>query len=124
VLTSERLARALGVTPKTIQRWTSEGTLPPSCYTLLGAGARSGYEFNPRAAMIGQLVLELGELFGTDNSPLPKRIAAALREQLDRIAWDDTRDRQLTVTAGGFTLTADLSFLKTAKQKLAALEAA
>ena len=124
MLTRERLAKALGVTPNTVKQWTTDGTLPPTSYVLSGAGLRSTYEYSPRALMIGQLLTELGEIFGTDNSPLPKRIAAAIREQLDRIEWNDAQRARLTVQCGGFQITSDLSFLKTAKQKLAALDVA
>ena len=75
------------------------------------------------ALMIGQLILELGDVFGSDNSPLPKRIAKQLVNELDRAEWRESLAR-LTVTCGSFTFTADLKFMQTAKRKLAAFDAA
>src|SRR5437867_8991373 len=99
MLSREQLATALGVTPNTIKSWTTDGTIPPTMYTLSGSGSRSSYVFSPRALMIGELILELNHVFGSDNSPLPKKIAAALREKLERTEWSDALAR-LTVTCG------------------------
>ena len=122
MLSREQLATALGVTPNTIKSWTTDGTIPPTMYTLSGSGSRSSYVFSPRALMIGELILELNHVFGSDNSPLPKKIAAALREKLERTEWSDALAR-LTVTCGGFEIITDLQFMKTAKKKLASLAA-
>ena len=124
MLSREQLARVLGVAPNTIKSWTADGTIPSTMYVLSGAGSRSSYEFSPRAVVVGELILELNQVFGSDNSPLPKRIAAALREQLDRVEWSESTTARLTVKcSNGFELLiSDLQFLKTAKQKLAALD--
>jgi len=123
VLTRQQLAAALGVAPNTVKQWTTDGTLPPTAYVLSGRGSQSAYMYSPRALMIGQLVLELGDVFGSDNSPLPKRIAKQLVNELDRAEWRESLAR-LTVTCGSFTFTADLKFMQTAKRKLAAFDAA
>jgi hypothetical protein len=117
-LTREQLANVLGVTPRTIKEWTTTDLFPANFYTLTGRG-QSSYEYSPRAAMIGQLVLELGDALGA-NSPLPRRIAEQVIAELDRLGWPESR-AVITVVTNGFEIRVPLTFLKTAREKLAAL---
>lgn len=123
MLSCDQLAQLLGVTSTTVRQWTHDGTLPATTYVMAGAGRRSGYEYSPRALMVGELIVELGTIFGSDNSPLPKRIARQLVQELDRIEWKDSAARLTVKFSNGFELLSDLKFLRTAKQKLSALAA-
>jgi hypothetical protein len=119
MMTREQLANVLDVTPRTIKQWT-EDVFPPNVYTLTGRG-QSAYEYSPRAAVIGQLMVDLGEVFGS-NSPLPKRITEKVIAELDRLGWPSAGSRAtLTVTLNGMEIRMPLAFLQTAHEKLAAL---
>jgi hypothetical protein len=117
-LTREKLADFLGVTPRTIKQWT-EDVIPRTCWTLAGRG-QSNYEYSPRAAMIGQLMVELGDIFGS-NSPLPKRITEQVVRELDRLGWPAERNVTLDLTLNGITMRVPMTFMQTAREKLAQL---
>jgi hypothetical protein len=119
MMTREQLADVLDVTPRTIKEWTSS-VFPTSVYTLSGKG-QSAYEYSPRAAVIGQLMVELGEVFGS-NSPLPKRITEKVVAELDRLEWSAAGSKAtLTVTLNNLEIRMSLGFLKVAQEKLSAL---
>jgi hypothetical protein len=115
-LTKDTLAELLDVREALIRQWVRDGTIPEHFYCRLG---RNEYEFQPVAVAIGELMVELGQLFGT-NSALPKTIARKLAPRIEMLWHEPATTVTLKVTHGPLTVTAPLDFVARAKEKLTA----
>jgi hypothetical protein len=115
-MTKEELAEALGVREALVRQWTRDGTIPPHFYQVDG----KAYRYAPVTVALGELMLELGRIFG-DNSPLPKQIARQAVPKLEA-AWHEQPGgpARLSVQCGRFELQGPLTCLESAQQKLAA----
>jgi excisionase family DNA binding protein len=118
-LTKDELAQILGVSESLVRQWTRDGTIPPHFYAR---GDGNAYSYSPIAVVLGEVMLELGQLFG-QNSALPKQVIRQLVPQIE-LAWHEPeRPARLTVFHDTLEVRAPLSFLTRAKEKLAAVPA-
>ena len=114
------LAAALGVDERVVRKWASDRTIPEEFW--IRDGDRS-YRYAPLALVLGQLICELGQLFGV-TSPLPKRIATAVAPQLAQVWAEPEIPAKLRVNIDGCEIQiAPLTFAATARTKLEELPA-
>ena len=117
-LTKDELAQALGIGEALVRQWTRDGTIPEHFYHRSADGDRA-YRYAPITVALGELMLELGEFFGS-NSPIPKAVARQVVPSLER-AWQapGAPKCDLRVSHGDLTVSARVGFVARAKEKLA-----
>lgn len=104
-----------------MRQWTRDGTIPPHFYDRQDGNA---YAYAPATVALGELVLELGRLFGS-NSPIPKSVAKQVAPRLESLWREDTSRTPhtapgyLSIRHGELEVRSALGFLARAKSKFA-----
>lgn len=119
-LGKDKLAALLGVKEALVAQWTRDQTIPPHFYVRTEG---TSYQYAPVTVALGELILELGGVFGA-NSALPKALAKQVLPALER-AWraPEVAVELKAVKHGVLEVRLELGFMARAKQKLDCLAA-